>query len=113
MAMIAAKAFPVSEGVGGHKKKSVAATHFPMVSMHAIPAHHEPIAVMLDLVNPVRAGRRLGDPRRLAWFDEAGGTPSQDHGGRMGQRHRDIQLPARLPVCDNAVASPQQLETRS
>ena len=28
----------------------------------AIPAHHQPIAVVLDLVNPERAGRRLGPP---------------------------------------------------
>ena len=38
----------------------------------AIPAHHQPITVMLDFVNPQRAGRsrRL---RRRAWFDEAEG----------------------------------------
>ena len=28
----------------------------------AIPAHHQPIAVVLDFVNPQRAGRRLGTP---------------------------------------------------
>ena len=44
----------------------------------AIPAHHQPVAVMFDFVDPQRAGRphRL---RRQTWFDEAGGTP-HDHG---------------------------------
>jgi hypothetical protein len=38
----------------------------------AIPAHHQPVTVMLDLVNPERAGRRSGYLRRQARFDEAG-----------------------------------------
>ena len=46
----------------------------------AIPAHHQPVAVVLDLVNPQRAGRWPRRPRRQAWFDEAGGM-AQDHGG--------------------------------
>ena len=41
---------------------------------HAIPAHHQPVAVMLDLVNPERAGRWSGRLRRQARFDEAGGA---------------------------------------
>src|SRR6266581_4739152 len=40
----------------------------------AILAHHQPIAVVFDFVNPERAGRRLSHLRRLAWFDEAGAT---------------------------------------
>jgi hypothetical protein len=32
IAVVVAKAYPKSEGVGGHKKKSSAAEHFPMVS---------------------------------------------------------------------------------
>jgi hypothetical protein len=40
----------------------------------AIPAHHQPIAIVLDFVNPHWAGRRPGHPRRLARFDEAGGA---------------------------------------
>jgi hypothetical protein len=44
----------------------------------AIPAHHQPIAVMLDFVNPERAGRWQRHLRRLAWLDEAGWT-LQDH----------------------------------
>ena len=40
-----------------------------------IPAHHQPIAVMFDFVNPQRAGRRSSRLRRLARLDEAGGTP--------------------------------------
>ena len=45
----------------------------------AIPAHHQPVAVMLDLMNPQRAGRWPRHLRRLARFDEAGGTPPLDH----------------------------------
>jgi hypothetical protein len=44
----------------------------------AIPSHHEPITVVLEFVNPQRAGRRSGHLRRQARFDEAGGTP-HDH----------------------------------
>jgi hypothetical protein len=40
----------------------------------AIRAHHQPVAVMLDFVNPQRAGRWPRHLRRQAWFDEAGGT---------------------------------------
>jgi hypothetical protein len=40
-----------------------------------IPAHHQSVAIVLDFVNPERAGRRSGHLRRLARFDEAGGTP--------------------------------------
>ena len=32
---------------------------------------HQPIAVVLDLVNPVGAGRRLVGGGRQAWFNEA------------------------------------------
>ena len=32
----------------------------------------QPVAVMLDFVDPVRAGRRLGDQRRLGRKDETG-----------------------------------------
>jgi hypothetical protein len=40
-----------------------------------------PVAVMLDFVNPQRAGRWPGDFGRLAGFDEAGGTPPHGHAG--------------------------------
>jgi hypothetical protein len=36
----------------------------------AVPAHHQPIAVMLDFVDPERAGRWSRHLRRLARFDE-------------------------------------------
>lgn len=40
----------------------------------AIPAHHHPVAVMLDFVDPQRAGRWWPRHlRRLARFDEAEG----------------------------------------
>ena len=58
----------------------------------AVPAHHEPIAVMLDFVNPERAGRWPGRLRRLARFDEAGGT-LQDHGRRIEQWPRGSTAP--------------------
>jgi hypothetical protein len=45
----------------------------------AIPAHHQPITVMLDFVNPDRAGRRSHRLRRQARFDEAGGTLQARH----------------------------------
>jgi hypothetical protein len=48
----------------------------------AIPAHHKAVAVVLDLVNPERAGRWLRHLRRLAWCDEAGGT-AHDHARRI------------------------------
>jgi hypothetical protein len=52
----------------------------------AIPAHHQPVAVMLDFVNPERAGRWPGHLRRLTWLNEAGGTPPlRDHGLRFGR----------------------------
>ena len=38
----------------------------------AIPAQHQPIAVVLDFVNPARAGRRTFHLRRQARCDEAG-----------------------------------------
>ena len=50
----------------------------------AIPAHKQPVAIMLDFVDPERARRRSGRLRRQAWFDEAGGT-LQDHARRIGQ----------------------------
>ena len=59
----------------------------------AIPAHHQPITVMLDLVNPERAGRRSDHLRRQTWFDEAVGS-LQDHGRRIGQQPRNHQLRA-------------------
>ena len=49
------------------------------VDAPVIPAHHQPVAVMLDFVNPQLTGRRYGDLRRQARFDEARGT-SQNHG---------------------------------
>src|SRR5205814_879248 len=46
----------------------------------AFPAHHQPVTVMLDFVDPQRAGRWPGHLRRLVRFDEAGGPPRlQDH----------------------------------
>ena len=44
-----------------------------MPTTRAIPAHHQPIAVMLDFVDPQRAGWRSRHLRRLARFDKAEG----------------------------------------
>src|SRR5258705_2106410 len=41
--------------------------------MAAIPPHHQPIAIVLEFVNPQRAGRWPLRLRRQAWFDKAGG----------------------------------------
>jgi hypothetical protein len=49
----------------------------------AIPAHHQPVAVKFDFVNPEQAGRWPRSLRRQARFDEAEGTP-HDHGRRIG-----------------------------
>ncbi|SIO47391.1 Integrase core domain-containing protein [Bradyrhizobium erythrophlei] len=52
----------------------------------AIPAHHQPVAVVLDFVDPERAGRWPRHLRRQARFDESGGTPPLvDHGRRIEQ----------------------------
>jgi hypothetical protein len=40
----------------------------------AIPANHQPVAVVLDFMNPERAGGRPRRLRGLARFDEAGGS---------------------------------------
>ena len=58
----------------------------------AIPAHHQPIAVVLDFVDPERAGRWPRHLRRQARFDEAGGT-LHDHGRSI------VMLPPRDPLC--------------
>ena len=58
----------------------------------AIPAHHQPIAVVLDFMNPQRAGRWLLRLRRQAWFDEAEGMP-HSHSRRLGQRRFNDGLP--------------------
>ena len=52
----------------------------------AIPAQHQPIAVMLDFVDPEPPSRWPRHLRRLARFDKAGRTPPLlDHGRRIGQ----------------------------
>jgi hypothetical protein len=60
----------------------------------AIAANDQPVSVMLDLVHPVRAGRRLGSTGRNAGVDEAIGT---DAGS--GESH----LP--LPGWENTVSN--------
>jgi hypothetical protein len=50
----------------------------------AIPAHNQPVAIMLDFMNPERAGWWSRHLRRQARFDEVGG---KDHDSRkIGQR---------------------------
>jgi hypothetical protein len=51
----------------------------------AVPAHKQPVAIMLDLMNPERARRWPRRHRQQARFDEAGGTP-QVHGRSIGHR---------------------------
>jgi hypothetical protein len=48
----------------------------------ALPPHDQPVAVMLDLVHPIRAGRRLGSAGRDAGVDEAISADAADeHAG--------------------------------
>ena len=63
----------------------------------AVTAHHQPMAVVLDFVDPEPAGRWPGHLRRLAWFDEAGGTP-RDRGRRITVRAIVVMLPPRDPA---------------
>ena len=58
----------------------------------AIPAHHQPVAVMLDFVNPERVGGRPVCLGELAGFDETGGA-AQDHGRRIEQWPRGSTAP--------------------
>ena len=60
---------------------------------HGIAAGHETVAVVLDLVNPVGAGRRLVGGGWQAWLDEArpvGGKPFthtlDQHAANLGSR---------------------------
>ena len=70
----------------------------------AIPAHHQPIAIVLYFMNPQRAGRWLLRLRRQAWFDKAEGTP-HGHSRRLGQRRfntvqerQNLNAPNGLPL---------------
>ena len=54
----------------------------------AIPAHHQPVAVMLDFVNPERAGRRSGHLRRQAWLDE-----NRGHRGHAAAARSSLSAP--------------------
>ena len=58
----------------------------------AIPAHHQPVAVMLDFVIPERTGRRSEHLRRQARLNEAGGS-LHDHGRCI------VMLLPRHPLC--------------
>jgi len=50
-------------------KRPVMAVACDAAEARAIPAHHQSIAVVFDLMNPERAGRRLGRLRSQARFD--------------------------------------------
>jgi hypothetical protein len=61
---------------------------------HGIPACHQPIAVVLDLVDPVRPGRRALGSRGQARLDEAAarrrGRYAVIHGGQGRQSGDEI-----------------------
>jgi hypothetical protein len=76
----------------------------------AIPAHHQPIAVVLDFVNPERAGRRSHRLRWQARLNEAGGS-LQEHGRRIGQQPRNHQL--RAAAAGSLILPGRCLMTRS
>jgi hypothetical protein len=59
----------------------------------AIPAHHQPVTAVFDLMNPERTGGWPRHLRRLARFDEAGGT-AHDH----GRRAIVVMLPPRAVI---------------
>src|SRR5258705_12246291 len=62
----------------------------------AVAAHHQPIAVMLDFMDPQRAGWRPRHLRQLARFDEARGmAPLKDHRRRIGQRATGSTAPVK------------------
>ncbi len=77
------QAGPQSERVDGLDDQREAAR--PVVAVAGeqadagrVAAGHQPIAIVLDLVNPVRAARRSFGGGRKAGLDEAGG---QQHAG--------------------------------
>jgi len=49
----------------------------------AIPAHDQPITLVIDLVHPIGAGWRLGGTGRDAGIDEAIGADAAGEHGRM------------------------------
>jgi hypothetical protein len=51
----------------------------------AVSAHHQPVAVVLDLVHPVRSGRRGHGARRNAWRNEPAtmGFSSEGHASNL------------------------------
>jgi hypothetical protein len=60
----------------------------------AVPAHNQPIAVVLDLMHPVETGRRLVGKRRDAWGDKAIGTKAgARHAPEIAARHRPVESP--------------------
>jgi hypothetical protein len=51
----------------------------------AVPAHNQPIAIVLDLVNPARPRRRFGGQGRDAGIDEAIGADAEcEHEAKIG-----------------------------
>jgi hypothetical protein len=52
----------------------------------AVPAHDQPVAVVLDLMNPVGAGRRLGGQGRNAGIDKSVVADAGGHVVRMFYR---------------------------
>jgi hypothetical protein len=66
-----------------------------------VPTDHEPISVVIDLVNPAGAGRRAIGGRGQARFDEAGGgrAGTRQHGWEIAGRRRGVESvnePSRL-----------------
>ena len=52
-------------------------------SSRAVPAHDQPIAVVLDLVHPVGPGKRLGGKGGDAGLDKAIGADAGGHAARI------------------------------
>jgi hypothetical protein len=61
---------------------------------HGVAPDHQPIAVMLDLVNPIGAGRRTVGRGREAWLDKTGGHRPAYLGGQGGESSRPTPVQA-------------------
>src|SRR4051812_3277790 len=67
-----------------------------MRTRSALPPHHEPIAIVLDLVHPAVADRRRLDERRKAGLDESRGrmhfvTGTPTHDAHLANRSKEAE----------------------
>jgi hypothetical protein len=77
----------------------------------AVPAHHQPVAVVFDFVNPQRAGRWPRHLRQQARFDEAGRT-AHDHDRRIEQWPGCSTAPKHGGIIASMLAVPSRVQQR-